>query len=247
MTPRLLLALQFFEGDKPLSMQVAKLWADMEPKLNKNVDVLFAARFDCKPDPKVVAYVSRKFGVHEFIGRRRAQGWPFGPNELWFDTMSFIYERLVAGLWPKYDAVLTTEGDSIPLCPGWTDKLLEEWDRKGVCVLGHLTTQYVVHHINGNAMFSCSEPFMREIVKIGGCDARCGWDVAMAKTFQKWGQADSVRIRSFWRGPVFTRGLLDVLLQGGAVFYHGSKTGAGVRTIQERYFKVPIRQLDNVA
>jgi hypothetical protein len=240
--PRLLLVLQFFPGDRALAMELAKLWADLEPRPNKNVEVLLAARFDTKADSRVAAYLSRKFQVHTFVGRRRAQGWPFGCNELWHDIAAYVYERIVAKLWPPFDVMLTTEADSVPLVPGWTDKLLAEWDRRGVCVMGHLTTQYIVWHVNGNAMFSCKEPFLRAVIHEGGCDARVGWDVAMTKTFQRWGQADSVVIRSFWRGPPFTHELLDTLLAGGAVFYHGIKTDQGIRTIRERYLPAPIRQ-----
>ena len=60
---KLLLALQYWDGDKEMAMKVARLIADMEPAHNADVDFLFCSRFDCTHDMDSVAHVAKKFRV----------------------------------------------------------------------------------------------------------------------------------------------------------------------------------------
>ena len=71
MNNRILLALQFWEGDKKPAMEVARLIADLESKHSDIADILFVSRFDCQQDPKTVEYVSRKFNCYTHVNKHR--------------------------------------------------------------------------------------------------------------------------------------------------------------------------------
>ena len=68
---KILLALQFWKGDKDQAMRVARLIADLEPRHTDFADFLFVSRFDCEQDLATVEYVSQKFNVHTYVNRHR--------------------------------------------------------------------------------------------------------------------------------------------------------------------------------
>ncbi len=57
---KILIALQFWKGDRDMAMKLARLMADLEPKHSDDADVLFISRFDTMQDVDAVKYVSRK-------------------------------------------------------------------------------------------------------------------------------------------------------------------------------------------
>jgi hypothetical protein len=226
---RILLALQFWHGDKEQAMKVARLIADLEPRHSERVDFLFVARFDTTHDMDTVKHVAAKFNVKTFINRhRRGVGWPFGCNDLWFGCMDHIYTEREAGHMPDYKFILTLEADSSPLRRDWILRLEEFWDKARVKVCGpmipHGPPESGHKHINGNAMFSGDMDFLRLVSrKIGGCNPAGGWDWLLAPRFMKLGWANCPLMRSHWRAPNATEGGVYTLQENGVVFLHGVK------------------------
>lgn len=233
---KILIALQYWEGDRSQAMRVARLMADLEPKLCEIADFLFCARFDCEHDLETINYVSKKFTTYHFINRnRRGQGWPFGCNELWFGTMTHILEQTEAGNMPQYKAILTCEADSFPLCPGWLEVLHSEWDEKKAQVVGVLLNS-PLEHVNGNALFSGDYKFLDLIArKISGCTPMGGWDAVLAPTFKKLGWANSYRMRSWWGYKTMPKETYDQLLGEKVVFFHGCKDNTPGEYVRARF------------
>lgn len=237
---KLLLAIQFWANDQKQAMQVAKLISDLESRHCTTADFLFVARFDCTHDMDSIREVSKKFNVHHHISRRRATGWPWGPNELWFETMQYAYEHFVADQRvPRYKAVLTFEADAFPLCPNWIPMLSDAWDTAGVNVLGAMQ-RYPGIHINGNAMFSLDQKFSHWLTRsVSGCTPHGGWDFVLAPHFRKWGWANSNLFRSWWQTPTMGPETFEQLQREGVAFLHGVKDDSVIRLVREKYHLTP--------
>lgn len=115
MANKILIALQFWDGDRALAMELADFLADLEPVKQQQADFMFAPRFDCRADASVVSRVSRKFNVYAQVSRRRGVGWPNGCNELWFSVMEWVQSMSLAKKIPSYKAIFTCEADGAPI------------------------------------------------------------------------------------------------------------------------------------
>lgn len=218
-----LVVLQFYDGDKAQARRLTELLCSMEDKLNNQAAVLLASRFDCDIEDEWVTQVARRFPVFTHRGRRRAYGWPFGPNELWYDTVQWIYE---SEYFSGYDNALFTEPDATPLVRGWIPKLQHAWSKadRPCFVMGHLHDYAAGRpHINGNAMFSLDRKFLWSIVKKHGGSPSVGWDVEYAPHFFAWGARNTPLIRNCYARPTLEQASFDYLIRGGCVFLHGVK------------------------
>lgn len=234
---KLLLAIQFWKGDQAQAMKVARLAADLETRHSDLADFLFVSRFDCPHDMETIKYVSRKFNVHHHVSRRRATGWPWGCNELWFETCQYIYEHSIdAKRIPEYKAVLTFEADAFPMCPNWISMLSEEFDALQPAKIIGAMQRYPAPHVNGNALFSCDPKFMHWIArKVTGCAPSGGWDFLLAKHFKEWGWKNSNLFRSWWQTPTLEPERFATLQKEGVAFLHGVKDESVLRLVRDKY------------
>lgn len=239
---KILLALQFWENDKADAMRMARFVADLEPQHCAQADFLFAARFDCKHDPATVAHVSKRFNTFTFINRnRRAEGWPFGCNELFFGTVDHVYTQIEAKRMPQYKAIFTFEADGNPMSPDWIARLHSEWDRlhaKGANMVGAMIPpgppETDGKHINGNCLVSAEKEYLHWIArKIGGCRPTAGWDWVLAPLFKNEGWANCPGMRSFWRSPAMPPEVFQRLRREGVFFVHGVKDDSIIRHVRE--------------
>lgn len=174
---KLVIALQFWEGDRDAAMRNAVRIADNEPKFREDVIFMFVARFDCPHDIAVAKYVGQKFKTEMYTGFRRGKGWPHGCNELWCDLMQESIRRTRSGEWEGVDGILTFEADCVPVRRDWLDVLRKAWDEalaQNKMVLGHwLPEPAPLGHINGNAIF---DPNIAIKLGLVGCSSETGWD-----------------------------------------------------------------------
>lgn len=237
---KILLALQFWEGDKAAANRLAKAITDLEPRFSEHADFLLSSRFDCSVDPDIARYVSRKFNVFTHVNRtRREKGWPGGCNGLWFGTLDHIWDLNRSRKMPTYKAVLTFEADAFPLRQDWIPRLHDIWDqanaRRPVKVVGALIPGSY-EHINGNALFSGDPEFLfRMGRKVSGCRPDGGWDYVYAPMFKQMGWADSPRIQSWWRCPTVTKETFESLVAKDVVLLHGVKDDSVIRHLREKY------------
>ncbi len=183
---KMVVALQFWEGDKARAMHLARLIADIEPAKNEQVDIAFVARFDAKHDKETIAKVSEKFGVWELTGRRRGIGWPHGCNELALDLLQQSAERSKpGGPWAGYKALYLIESDVLPMCKNWLARLSDEWDvaqeNGKFCVGAWCPFHSAVGHLNGN-MIVAPDITLR-IKGLERVPPRAGWDAYFAPKF----------------------------------------------------------------
>lgn len=183
---KIVIALQFWEGDKVKAMHLARLLADLEPVKNEKVDLAFVARFDATHDQETIDYVSRKFDVWTLKGTRRGEGWPHGCNELALDLLHQAANRSrPRQSWDRHKAMYMIESDVIPACRNWLARLSDEWDfaqENGAMVMGAWCPFHApMGHINGN-MF-VQPDLMLKIPGVIGCPANAGWDAFFAPKF----------------------------------------------------------------
>jgi len=239
MSKKILLALQFWNGDKDQAMRLARTIADMQPGRCDNADFLFMSRFDCTQDAPTIQEVSRKFNVFQAVSRRRGTGWPHGCNDLWFGTLDHIYSKTVARQMPEYKAILTFEADCAPTASNWVNELHRAWDLAAPAqIVGSLIPgkDGGHDHINGNMMFTGDLAALKWVTRdVGGCHARGGWDYLLAPQFKKRGWADCPGMRSDYRMETMTREYFEHLITSGVFFHHGCKDGSSLALVQERF------------
>lgn len=182
---RLVLALQFWEGDREAALRNARRIADNELGFRNDTEFCLAARFDAKHDPKTVEHLRKKFHVSTYTGRNKGTGWPRGCNDLWTDLMAESARRVRSGVWENVKAVMTFESDCIPIDPDWLDAIHYEWDLATAAgdrlVLGAWQPQCTpIGHINGNALF---HPSIADRLSIGVANPVLGWDCEFANQF----------------------------------------------------------------
>lgn len=238
---KLLVALQFWPGDRDMAMMLARLIADLEPEHSNYADFMFCPRFDTEVDKATYLYAARKFNVLTHKSRRiGATGWPYGPNEQWFDLMVRCWEFVKHDLPPynQYSGVLCLEADDCPLVKGWLYRIKARWDElnsdgKSCGVMGAFLPA-PGPHINGNAVFSLSGDFLHMIAREAGCDPTSGWDYVMYPKFNRFGAIDTPLIRSFWRQSTMDDSVYDNLVSQGAVMLHGTKDLSLQRIVRRR-------------
>ncbi len=231
---KILLAIQFWGGDKVEAMKRARLIADLQTGHSDQADFLFFSRFDTTNDIDTVKYVSRKFDTFHAINRRRGVGWPGGCNDLFFGMVDWVYSHKEAKKVPDYKAILAFEADSCPLHSNWISQLHDSWDKARSCVHGPLLEQGP--HVNGNCLVSADMKFLRWLARErGGCTPVGGWDYLMYKDFKPWGISDAPSMKSWWRVPSMDEPAYESLLAQNVCFLHGVKDDSLVRLVRKKF------------
>ncbi len=180
---RLVIALQFWEGDKANAMRLARFIAQLEPIERDDVIFCFFPRFDCEMDSETLDAVAAKFTVALISTHPHVPGYPASPNLMATGVMIDAAERSQPE-WADVKAVLLLEADCVPLAANWINQLMDEWDRcaaAGKSILGSWRPQNGKHgHINGNLMF---DPGLALIVNLKTCPKAEPWDVHFASAF----------------------------------------------------------------
>lgn len=233
---RMLLALQFWNGDKVMAGKLARLIADLEPRHLELADFLFVSRFDCAPDRDVVEYVKRKFNTYTYICRNRGTGHPLGCNTLWFATLGWLLSMREARKVPPYKCMFTIEADGCPMSPTWISEMLQAWDVvQPASVVGCQET--IPPHINGNMMVSANLAFLHRIARqVGGVHPRASWDIAMWNEFRKWGTANiRPMIHNTYRVPHADHAFFEARQAEGCVYSHGVMDDSLKQIVRETF------------
>jgi hypothetical protein len=229
---KILIALQFWEGDKAGALKLAQYLADLENRHTDLADLILVNRYDCKLDfQDTIKYVSRKFNTFSYTSKRRGTGWPDGCNSLWFGTMEWVYSYLEAGKIPAYKAIFTCEADGAPVFPDWISRMSAAWDAtqkldKPVYIAGPLVKgEGVEEHVNGNCLVSGKLNFLHWITRrIADCPPRAGWDYALRYAFKQWGWANIPGMVSYYNTPRFSGDEFREMKKKGLIWIHGDKS-----------------------
>jgi hypothetical protein len=224
---KILLALQYWEGDRAASAKLLKFLADLEPKHCELADILLVNRFDCLPETSAATYAERKFNIFSHTSRRRGTGWPNGCNDLWFSTMEWVLGSMETKKCPDYKAVFTFESDGAPIFQDWVRRLSFAWDRVQSKSKIYIAGPYIpppVEHINGNMMISTDHKFLDWLVRrVSGCPANIGWDYYLFSAFKRWGVANIPEIVSLYHTKDYTDERFREFREKPVAWVHGVK------------------------
>lgn len=238
-SPRILLAIQYWAGDRTRAGELARLITDLEPVQHKRADVLLSARFDTTHDPEVVSYVGRRFNTYTTTGTTKLTGHPAGSYGLWRDTVQAIRTRCAAGAMPRYTCCLVFEADCAPLARGWIDELLDGWLAKHpkALAIGHEwhASKCPWPHINGNMLISGAEHALDTLLSWRGNPAK-PWDVEIYPHLMANGASDSPLIRSLYTKKT-PAGFMGRLRTVGAALLHGDKDGTAQALVRSHVMK----------
>lgn len=229
---KILIALQFWEGDKASAIRLANFLADLEPRHSDLADIVLINRFDCKVDYQgTLLKLARKFNVFSYTSPQRGVGWPDGCNSLWFGTMEWVYSFMEIGKLPGYKAIFTCEADGAPLSVDWVARMSAAWDstqhgEKKVFIAGPLVKgNGVEEHVNGNCLVSGNMRFLHWITRrVAGVPGGCGWDYYLRDAFKRWGWANIPGMVSYYNTPLFSREQYEQMLKQQLIWVHGDKS-----------------------
>lgn len=190
----LVLALQFYSGDEPLALRLAKLLTDIEPRPRSDVVLYFCT--DAEQGPKLLEaqqYCSRRFPVGTFQSDRQVKGHPAGPNALWAATMQHLYGEWAAGNLP-YESAFAFEPDGVPLRRDWIAQLQDAHVRTleaGKLITADVKRRGVRHaHPNGNLIAHLS--LVRDYPSVLETPPDQPWDMFHHVTLLRLCRPDSV-------------------------------------------------------
>ncbi len=249
----LILNVQFWEGDKKIAMDLARLIADIEPVYRNDVAVLFTARFDTTHDSATVDYVSKKFKVFTYTTSRKATGWPNGPNQMMADSYG---ECIKIARRKQFDvkAILFVESDAVPLHRDWLNMLMAEYKACGKQVLGCWLRRgdCDIEHINGNCIIGID--FWKGPNRaILNPPSHGGWDAVLSNLLLPNGYPSKLIWSEYWLGtdrcpwkgcdylweprrykdkshPLYGQDIFPVWL-------HGPKYGLGIPCVRDRLLR----------
>jgi len=246
---KLMIAMQYWDGDKGQAEKFLRLITDMQEGYSTEAGVMISARFDSSIDEKLVEYVSRKFPVVTLVGRRRGTGWPFGCNEVWFETMLWLFGQRRSGRLLEYKAALTLEADDAPLAKDWIKRLSDAFDAaRPAHVIGHLHSwdrmndqrKIASFHCNGNALFALSPELERVLVARQGVPANSPWDCHMAPAFKKLGWFSTPAVRSIYNTKGLKLKTFAWMRDRGGAFAHGVKDDSAFEIARRLYVGTPV-------
>ncbi len=177
---KLVIALQYWSGDRAAAMRLAKFIADIEPVRREDVELCIVRRHDAAAmDSAVIEHLTKKFAVTERVTPEHLVGYPASPNFMAFDVMQAAAE------WEDVNAVLLMESDCVPVAKDWIDQLKGDWLRSQAqdrLVLGSWRAAcHANGHINGNMLFS---PSLVRKAGMKPCPPKKPWDVFFVKYFE---------------------------------------------------------------
>jgi hypothetical protein len=126
-----IVAIQYYEGDRTRAIHLARLLADLEPKPRNDILLAFVRKPDTLPSKEInssLSYCSQKFPVKEVVtdDRWRAQGWPKACGELWAGTVEYFNHLFEEKQTQHHSMFVCDGGDGVPLHLNWIDLMARE-------------------------------------------------------------------------------------------------------------------------
>lgn len=229
----IILALQYWNGDKEKALRLANLLADIQSYKAQDI-FLITYRFDSSPpSDELLAILRNKFSsVIVKKGIRNATGHPAGCNALWLDTMCFAADL---GRQRKLDWVFTFEADCVPLRQDWLNYIKQTavyGTKANKKVIGHLcpASENVIEHVNGNALFSTK--ILAEVPMLYRCPPNDPWDLWSVKFYKNYWQHSDF-IFNAYRQSGWSISKFEELQKLGHCMVHGILDNAGINFVRK--------------
>lgn len=187
---KLAIALQFYEGDKPQAMRLARMIADIEQFFRWEIRFIFVPRFDSWVDDDTRKHVAHKFMVSEIRCLNNWTGWPGGPNGMAHDLLC----HAVVGL-SDCSGLLMIEPDCVPVHQNWINILWSVWESLPVNRLmfgAWRNSGGAEGHINGNCIVRPNIGAFPGFLKL--FNQHLAWDCAVAPIMSHyWEKTDLIQ------------------------------------------------------
>lgn len=228
----MILALQFYEGDVYIAKALTRLICDLETNLRTNVTFCAAAARGTNEhairDIEQIATPTFK-NVIVLRHKRFGDGWPVGPNNLWFETMMRL-NKMRGKL--KEEWVLTIEADCIMMRRDWLNIMVELCqiaEEKKALAIGHHHGAPKTH-INGNGIFHIDIVRERNLDEGDGIG---GWDVWNARKLLPV-SIDTPMIHQIYRIRQAKRERIAEITKQGQrpALFHGIKGMLGIDAVR---------------
>jgi hypothetical protein len=236
---KLLIVLQYFDGDKEAAEELALLIADLERVRNNQADIMVFRRYDAGEfSVGVLEKLRDKFNkVHYERGRRRdAKGYPFGPNQMWADLVTMIGQ--MPRWYENYYAFLPLESDCVPMRPGWINELIEEFrvaKTKNFAAVGHIHSN-PVEHLNGVAVY---DSHLWKIVpgnKLNGADPQVAYDIYHREQILPIAYNTPLVMMQYQRATITAEDLFKPWKDGfEPALFHGVKDGSARAAVRAKH------------
>lgn len=222
---KLVVAIQFYERDKPQAMRLARMIADIETKFRGDVEILFVARFDCEHDCETIDYVAKKFLVHWITTHTRWMGWPGGCNAMAKDTLEWVAANRKEAL-----GLLMMEPDCVPVDIYWIDDICDEWKSlpNETLIMGAWRESGGADgHLNGNCIVQPA--LFSKFALPSFIGEHLAWDCQLAPFLKNFWHKTSLIQNCF-----DSRGAKEGWIDPNAVLVHGYKDDSCYQLAKER-------------
>lgn len=236
---KFLIVLNYWNGDREMVINLANLIADLEPKFNDKVDIMFYRRWDANVVPTFVCdKLKVKFEeVHQLACRRRnAVGYPYGANEMFYDLLETMGNRD----WQiKYYAFLNMEPDCCPLNPDWIKGLLKAYDEaynEQKSATGHIHVDNNFTHLNGASIYATDFWHKAGGMNIIGGPISTAYDVYHRQRIMPLSRDTNAMLLDFNRKTISEEDLQDLKKNGDSpVYLHGVKDMSAIMAVRSKY------------
>lgn len=177
---KLLIIIQYYEGDKSAAEDLGALIAGLERVRNHTADVMIFRRFDASEySIEIITRLRDKFDTVfvETSRRRDAKGYPFGPNQMWADIVSLMGQ--MPQWYDNYFAFLPLESDCVPVHPNWINELSKEFKvskTENYSAIGHIHDS-PVKHMNGVGVYDSRLWSIVGGNKLNGANPQMAYDI----------------------------------------------------------------------
>ncbi len=174
----MLLVLPLCPIDVEQGIELLKLWVDLEPEFNHQIELALCFRFDMAESAipqSVMDHAKTRFKVHTHISKRKMVGWPAGCNAIELDAYEWFVESNRHKTF-NIPYMLIAESDTTPLRRGWANEIMNEAYDSGKMISGCMlfVPDCGCEHINGNCVLH--RDLWKEYREIFHCPSRIGWD-----------------------------------------------------------------------
>jgi hypothetical protein len=228
----MILALQYWGGDEPKALRLARLIADIEPAFRRDCMLVLSRRADCplsREAQEAQLYCGKKFHTMLMQASGEGEGWPAGSNALWRGTFENCAKLIADGVTTS-SAIFTFEADCVPLTPDWIQRLIEEHARTilfGKRVTGFMS-RFPITHINGNLIIEASIFWDQPSLQL--CPPNRAWDLWHAATLLSEARPSTI-IHNAARSDDWTEGPLISLGRESAIL-HGCKDDSAYNAVR---------------
>lgn len=241
-TKKFLVVIQHYDGDVEFAEELASLICDLERTRNHDADIMLVRRADSRQmSTTVISKLESKFDtVHYHRCRRHAKGYPFSPNEMWYDLVMLMAQT--APYASDYYAFVNLEPDAVPTRPGWIGELIAAWkdaNSEGKAAIGFIHDN-PRRHMNGLAVYA-SDLYLRvgSRILMGGSPQVC-FDIRHSASILPLAKASPL-IHFHYRHSTTTPAEVFAEVNGVApAIFHGVKDRSALIAVRDRHINMRI-------